>query len=769
MLIVHGRFCSLCAKAHRASGLPYEEFIRDYVARRRKRHPRDGGVNQCIVQRERRCPRQEHHEGLCRTHYNHWRRNARKSAELTLEDWLLNGNFVIPAEALPGCAVRDCPRDAYYCKNTLCDLHNHRYVKTDKSEAPTAWAAHESAYVCANEFGLEHLDERPRWEMLYGLQKRVERGGRIDPCCVRAVMQVIRTHPSFSTMPEAEALQIICESKEAGTGSLLAEIARALRNAHDEMLGIAPHERMVWDLVDIGAMMDPAIRGGTRRRQGIDFAQITQPWLRTAAMDKCLVMKDSLLINPLYKATVIASQVLDQRNDRGMDVSALGFRDADDIANAIRDLKRPNGRPYSSAYRRGLYLKFFLMIADARRRGLVDDLSSTFCRDRSHTLPAIVYVPDDEYGKSLPDNVIDQIDLNVDQIGRRVPYRGLTDEQRNLMFATVYMLIRDTGRRPNEIASLKLNYLTKDANGPVLVYDNHKSNRMGRRLPITQSTADIITKWIKVRKTLPAVSASSQDYMFPPHTPWLEYICTNKISEFMRKWINGIERIDGPVLDRKGRPAPFDRSKITARSLRHTYAQRHANNGTPVDVLRVLMDHTSIQTTGIYYVVTTDRKREAIKTVGKYTIDRSGKSRPLTDDTRYQLRSVAVPFGNCVEPANVTAGGSACPIRFQCAGCGFYRPDPSFIPALEEHLNTLRGDRESAIALDVAAYVVDNLNAQIASFDEVLNLMRHRLDQLPVDERERIDDASIVLRKMRASESLPLTDISAKRAASDDH
>lgn len=760
MLVVHGRFCSLCAKAHKASGLSYEDFICEYVSKRRKRHPREGGAAQCIAQKERRCPRRDLHDGLCRTHYNHWRRTARKLPELTLAEWLSKGNYVIPVHPLPGCVVPRCPRDAYYCKNTLCDLHNHRYKASKTGQSSRAWAARESAYVCAYEFGLEHLDERLRWEVLYSLQKRVDRGGRLDPRCIRAAMDVMREHSSFATMPEAEALQVISASKEAGTGSLLAETARALRNAHDEMSGVAPHQRLVWDLVDIGAVADPTIRGGTRRRTGLDFGQITQPWLRAAAQDKCMELMNGLTINPLYKATVIASQVLDQRSDRGMDPAALDFRDADAIADAIGSLKRRDGRQCASSYKRNLYLRFFLMIADGRRRGLLDNLSSTFARDRSHALPADVFEPEDEYGKSLPDNVIDQLDDNLDQIGRQIPYRGLNDEQRHLMLATIYMIIRDTGRRPREVASLKRDYLTKDASGPILVYDNHKSRRMGRRLPITQSTAEIIGKWITVRNGLTGVAPSSEDYLFPAHAQWQTYISTNKLAAVLRKWINGIERIDGPGLDPNGQPIPFDRSKIHARALRHSYAQRHANNGTPVDVLRVLMDHTSIQTTGIYYVVTTDRKREAIKTVGKYTIDRSGNSKPMTDHTRYQLRSVAVPFGNCIEPANVKAGGDACPIRFQCAGCGFYRPDPSFIPAIEEHLNGLRGDRESALAIDVAPYVVENLNAQIASFDEVLERMRHSLNQLIPDERERIEDAAIVLRKMRASASLPLTDIS---------
>jgi hypothetical protein len=120
----------------------------------------------------------------------------------------------------------------------------------------------------------------------------------------------------------------------------------------------------------------------------------------------------------------------------------------------------------------------------------------------------------------------------------------------------------------------------------------------------------------------------------------------------------------------------------------------------------------------------------AIETVGKLAIDKDGAPAPLTGSTAYQMRSVAVPFGNCIEPSNVKAGGKASPIRFQCAGCGFYRPDPSYIPAIEEHLNSLSADREIASAMDAAPFVIDNLSAQIQAFRNVLDVMRGALEQL---------------------------------------
>jgi hypothetical protein len=191
--------------------------------------------------------------------------------------------------------------------------------------------------------------------------------------------------------------------------------------------------------------------------------------------------------------------------------------------------------------------------------------------------------------------------------------------------------------------------------------------------------------------------------------------------------------------------------------------KRHADNGTPVDVLRQLMDHRSIQTTGGYYTITADRKRTAIETVGKLAIDKDGAPSPLFGSTAYQMRSVAVPFGNCIEPSNVKAGGKACPIRFQCAGCGFYRPDPSYIPAIEEHINSLAADREIAMAMDAAPFVVDNLQAQIDASRNVLNVMRSALDRLNAQEREEVEHASAVLRKARAGARLPLEDITRKK------
>ncbi|WP_246632652.1 hypothetical protein [Pseudonocardia nigra] len=181
------------------------------------------------------------------------------------------------------------------------------------------------------------------------------------------------------------------------------------------------------------------------------------------------------------------------------------------------------------------------------------------------------------------------------------------------------------------------------------------------------------------------------------------------------------------------------------------------------------MDHRDLSVTQGYYKVGLARKRQAITIMSRYVHDHTGRPCPESSTassphsgsvTDYELRSVAVPFGHCIEPSNVKAGGKQCPIRFQCAGCGFYRPDPSYLPAIEEHINALRADREIALALDADEFVTRNLADQADAFGQVATAMRDRLAALPDDERAEVEHASAVLRTLRAGQLrtlLPLT------------
>ncbi|MEV6764523.1 hypothetical protein AB0N16_28545 [Streptomyces sp. NPDC051105] len=168
-----------------------------------------------------------------------------------------------------------------------------------------------------------------------------------------------------------------------------------------------------------------------------------------------------------------------------------------------------------------------------------------------------------------------------------------------------------------------------------------------------------------------------------------------------------------------------------------------------------------------YFKVSMEKRRKAVETMRKHVVDRSGNPTPTASATAYEARSVAVPFGNCTEPSNVKAGGGRCPICFQCSGCAFYRPDPSFLPAVEDHIRALKADREMARALGTAEFVVRNFTDQIDSFQNVVASIRRQLEAIPDDERRHLEEASAVLRKVRAAAPppvLPVPSIPARRS-----
>lgn len=67
--------------------------------------------------------------------------------------------------------------------------------------------------------------------------------------------------------------------------------------------------------------------------------------------------------------------------------------------------------------------------------------------------------------------------------------------------------------------------------------------------------------------------------------------------------------------------------------------------------------------------------------------------------------------------------------------------------------------------MSAAAYVIDNLTAEIDAFTQVAEQMRRRLAELTPDEREEIEHASKLLRRARAARQLPVIEPTSDGAA----
>jgi hypothetical protein len=760
-IILHGKLCQTCAKALKQSNLDIDEFLNTY----RRPSPRLTTAQRsdpihCVIEvNGHRCPSRGAIRNICEAHYHQWNKRSRRSPAITCHEWMMSGEVTIPDKPLPDCIVPACGRESMTATTKVCRLHWSRHARDHRREPIDEWARRQLPHIGVHQFMLLNLPERLRWEILYAVQQRAARGGRIDPENTKTAIRVMETSPSFATLSKAEVDQIAHRHNKT-VGVHLHQFARALRNAYDVCLGRSAKDALIWDLDDVGFEPQPSgRRPRPRRRKCLDFGLITQPWLHEVALAWSRQEMQSYLIVKTHRAAVVASQALEQRPDRGHDMTVLGNRDVDAVAESIRVLTRvDNGEPCQTSFKRRIFAVFFDLMTWGRRQGLLDGLPASFepSRTRIH-LPADPVV--EKASKAIPEVVQQQLDAQLRFLGRGFTHGILTPEQSHQMFLTAYVVLRDTGRRTLEVASLPTDCITRDRTGPVLIYDNHKARRPGRRLPILESTADAIDDWKKVRKTIPTAS----QHTCSPAAPLMRN--TSAATDSATRSAPGFAAFHRCTAAKSIRTAT--RCHTTEPRSTPTHSAIPTHSATPTtEHLSTYCDSswiTDLQTTGGYYTITADRKRSAIETVGKFTVDKNGRFTPLTGSTTYQMRSVAVPFGNCIEPSNVKAGGKACPIRFQCAGCGFYRPDPSYIRAIEEHINSLAADREIASVMDTEPFVIANLDAQIAAFQTVLGTMRTALERLDAKQRDQVEQASAVLRKARAGAQLPLEDITRRK------
>jgi hypothetical protein len=317
----------------------------------------------------------------------------------------------------------------------------------------------------------------------------------------------------------------------------------------------------------------------------------------------------------------------------------------------------------------------------------------------------------------------------------------------------------DTGRRPGEICDLAFDCWARDDDGlPVLIFDNNKANRLGRRLPIAEATAQLLTaQQHRVRALFPSTPVGGLKLLPTDrrNPDGRRSITAFSLAFHHREWVARLP----PLRTADG--VEIDKRRIVLYAYRHSYAQRHADAGVPIDVLRDLMDHRKLDTTKGYYRISEPRRRQAVERVAALVFDRHGNhiwraAQALLDSehARRALGEVAVPFGVCTEPSNVKAGGGACPFRFRCAGCDHFRTDVSYLPDLHAYLDDLLRNRErllAATALDEwARSEAMPSEEEITRIRQLISRVKAGLDDLDGDERASLEQAVAAVRHHRA-------------------
>lgn len=728
------RICASCRRRLAADGLAADE-----VALLPARTRPTGGPWPCVVggcQRTWASPR----TGLCRSH-----QDAAGGLGLDVEGFLADPQ-TRPLAALALCEVAACPRQRRHRDGHYCEAHQQRLrqVRTRDGEGfdEERWRATEPAVGRGGQISLRGLPALVVAQLLFGLQQRCRvnavktKEGDLRAWCNQLRAQQVGTLGDHDLAADADG------TLHALVTSVVAHAGRALATPETEVVNDE------WDLVVFG------------HRGTVSFTRISQRWLREAtkrwAADDLPRRKirpgrrtsGGLAVRHHVGCVERLSESLRMRADHGDDPAALDRAAMESFLHRLAYLESVGQISTDARIRacrevRAVLVRIRAMGLTRPGRiaaGLGDDFAI-------HTADVPVEAEPAEPGRDLPTEIMRQICTHLDALTSPAMRTGIE-------------LAIDTGRRPEEICDLAFDCLVRDHDGlAVLVYDNHKANRLGRRLPITEHTAAVIVaQQHRVRARFPN-TPTDQLKLLPTdrrNPDGATAITGFSLAFGHRRWIDQMP----PLFTVDG--IEFDKRRIVLYAYRHTYAQRHADAGVPIDVLAELMSHRKLDTTTGYYRIGEDRRHEAVDRVAAMQFDRHGNrvwrsAAQLLESERARrvIGAVAVPFGTCAEPSNVAAGGTACPFRFRCVGCDHFRTDISYLPDLQVYLDDLLATRERLLAtVDLDEWArTDALPSaeEIRRIRRLIDRIRGGMDQLTEHDRTQVEQAVAVVRRHRTA------------------
>jgi integrase len=763
----------------KAAGCPSDRYGSDVVCLRHRRQFESSGVEDlevwlasaepAVFERRhcvdrpcavagvdgQRCPRPGNGRwGLCTAHNCAW--EHRQARGIAFEEFV---STATPLSDLGSCKAGCCYLSVAHPETGLCEIHLRvwREAGRPRGRRFEAWAARARQPASSRVLSLRGLPELVRLELVYAIGCRAAEQVSVVTGGMRPWIDQLRA-AGVSSVTEFDLAELNGIGDRHHVRFARFTVDRVILAYADPE---AERAKDVWDLRIFGVP-------GRRR---LNFTAIRQVWLREAAKGWAAVtigrISDAALSHRVGSISVL-SAVLAAGPGAGDDPTQLGRADIERFLTRVRSPRfSAAGRALGPKAKAALIEECAMMLREARELGLLPNLGPTFAFRRGDRTPRQTAEPP---GRALPAAVIAQLDANLGLLAAvpgatgpaRVPTLGTLGEQAGEMAVLAYRLLKGSGRRVGEVASLRLECLTVDEHDKdVLVYDNHKAARMARHLPLADSelVAAVRAQQAWVRDRFPSTPADRL-WLFPrPHknADGTNHLSAHQINTWIGIWVDRIGRIDAGPLDHRGDPVPFDRDAITAHAFRHTYAQTLADQGVAAPVLRDLMDHRSIDTTMGYYRVADTKKRKAMEVLARHTIDNRGVTRPAKNEPsglahlREHLAWVAVPMGKCSEPTNVRAGGQACPIRYQCAGCPHFESDPSYLPELRAYADELRKEREAMLAAGAADWAVNHVTRQLDVIAGHVRTHEGLLKRLADDERAVIESASVTLRKARQS------------------
>jgi integrase len=761
--LVAGRLCYCCRQRFRRFDGSFEEFVaipRVFALSRRAEQ------RLCIV-----CRTPGHERpaaggnGLCLSC-----NSGRKGRGQTVAEYVATA---VPRPSFGRCAR--CELWGAYKDVRLCTACRRYWVGLGRRELDEFAAIPLGRFRASSrgvEVDLSGLCGRLRLEVLYAFQQTWLDGGYLWEGTRRLQGMV-------DALARAGASSLL-EQPSVG-GRMVAVLYRRLR-AQVERLLTDPQRELERDVWRLGMLRPDA--GG----QTVDYTAITQLWLRELVKQwnqQRLVSHSVGLLRLDAYIAIELSEVLRLRADGGDDPRLLERADVVDFLVHLR-ARRLRGE-ITGGYRRNCVTRLRAMVRDARERGLhrrpgpLAGLDEGFALVDADVPRRLARDLEGEPERALPQTVIDQL-LASQAI-------ALLREGAGEAVACALELQMRTGRRPQEIAHAPFSCLEHEQRVredgqleslPVFVYRPEKRPKTRKELPIFAEERRLIRRMQALARERFPDADPERLPLLPRHIrnrDGGEPLAPGMLASKMREWVARLEKLTGPDGE------PFDRRKVFPYAFRHSYAQRLADEGASESELMDLMDHDSFETTRGYFRIRAERRRRAAELGRQALFDSQGRRlmRGLehlaeAERARMQLGSLAVPYGACLEPANVASMGGACKFMHRCLGCKHFRTDLSHLPALEAYERQLVAGRERLSA----EAEVDDLEgwarqAALPSQEEIdrgrylIGRLREAMGELEPDERIELQqlltaertNRSAILERLPARQELGVLNVGA--------
>jgi integrase len=654
------------------------------------------------------CDRAQAENGLCSAHGNRWRERGRPDLAEFLADPgpVLNGR-----RQLTGCTVTGCRYGSSGAG--MCMRHRSAWERAGRPD-PAAWAERApapgpGAADCLLPF-CDLWTENDKHSFCKAHDTRWRQLGRPDAgeflahCLVRGKAHIdfrglapqlklelqygvqCRRDQQTITLPPPVAAWAIRQARNAGVGSLLHRSAAQWRElaadkhgnypafllfARDAVEALAEgtgweseYPRDVWRADRLpGLVINPGKAPSPRIR--LRFDRIAQPWLRELAKRWTrLRLSSGLTVATIQSDAAALTRFSAFLAEAVPGCSSLQVADRPLLERYLAWLA---GQPIGHGVREDAITAIGMFFQAIRQHGWDDTLPATaafFPGDIPRRPPRLT--------RHLAEHIMAQVEAPA-SLDRWPSPEG--------RLVTV-ILIR-CGLRATDACTLAFDCLLHDGQGaPYLRYFNHKMRREAA-VPIDEELqAEIRAQQQRVAARWPG----DHPHLFPAaerNAAGRHPLTYYSYRGMLNRWLRACD-----IRDEHGDPV-----RLTPHQWRHTFACRLINQDVPQEVIRVLLDHESMQMTSHYARLsdqTVRRRREQATKVNikgeRVALDPGGPlSQAQWAKTRYGLATQTLPHGYCGLPVQ-----KSCPHANACLTCPVFLSGPEFLPELrEQHHRTL--------------------------------------------------------------------------------